>query len=73
MSHSSYIFLGILKRKFYSFAILYFCLGRFISPIVGEISKKYPNVTTYKIDIDQVWNRIVRNNVWLGILNHIMV
>ncbi|XP_039689632.1 thioredoxin O1, mitochondrial isoform X2 [Medicago truncatula] len=27
--------------------------GRFISPIVGELSKKYPNVTTYKIDIDQ--------------------
>lgn len=26
---------------------------RFISPIVGELSKKYPNVTTYKIDIDQ--------------------
>ncbi|KAH1236489.1 Thioredoxin O1, mitochondrial [Glycine max] len=28
-------------------------LGRFISPIVGELSKKYPHVTTYKIDIDQ--------------------
>ncbi|KAG5029247.1 hypothetical protein JHK87_012761 [Glycine soja] len=27
--------------------------GRFISPIVGELSKKYPHVTTYKIDIDQ--------------------
>ncbi|CAI8611298.1 unnamed protein product [Vicia faba] len=26
---------------------------RFISPIVGELSKKYPNVATYKIDIDQ--------------------
>ncbi|CAJ2677849.1 unnamed protein product [Trifolium pratense] len=26
---------------------------RFISPIVGELSTKYPNVTTYKIDIDQ--------------------
>ncbi|ESW30881.1 hypothetical protein PHAVU_002G190200 [Phaseolus vulgaris] len=26
---------------------------RFISPIVGELSKKYPDVTTYKIDIDQ--------------------
>ncbi|KAJ1387315.1 Thioredoxin-like superfamily [Sesbania bispinosa] len=26
---------------------------RFISPIVGELSKKYPHVTTYKIDIDQ--------------------
>lgn len=37
---------------------MYFCLGRFISPIVGELSKKYPNVTTYKIDIDQVWNII---------------
>ncbi|XLU33927.1 hypothetical protein S245_069993, partial [Arachis hypogaea] len=27
--------------------------GRFISPIIGELSKKYPHVTTYKIDIDQ--------------------
>ncbi|XP_073226118.1 thioredoxin O1, mitochondrial [Cicer arietinum] len=27
--------------------------GRFISPIVGELSNKYPHVTTYKIDIDQ--------------------
>nr|XP_027191295.1 thioredoxin O1, mitochondrial [Cicer arietinum] len=26
---------------------------RFISPIVGELSNKYPHVTTYKIDIDQ--------------------
>ncbi|KAL2343618.1 hypothetical protein Fmac_004903 [Flemingia macrophylla] len=26
---------------------------RFISPIVGELNKKYPHVTTYKIDIDQ--------------------
>lgn len=52
-------YLYILKRKFHSFAIVYFCLGRFISPIVGELSKKYPNVTTYKIDIDQVWNIIV--------------
>ncbi|MED6192307.1 hypothetical protein PIB30_009120 [Stylosanthes scabra] len=26
---------------------------RFISPVVGELSKKYPHVTTYKIDIDQ--------------------
>ncbi|KAL4392696.1 hypothetical protein AHAS_Ahas03G0370900 [Arachis hypogaea] len=26
---------------------------RFISPIIGELSKKYPHVTTYKIDIDQ--------------------
>lgn len=39
-------------------AVLYFTAVwcgpcRFISPIVGEISKKYPNVTTYKIDIDQ--------------------
>ncbi|XLT13328.1 hypothetical protein HN51_059018 [Arachis hypogaea] len=27
---------------------------RFISPIIGELSKKYPHVTTYKIDIDQI-------------------
>ncbi|KAK9267082.1 hypothetical protein L1049_009500 [Liquidambar formosana] len=26
---------------------------RFISPIIGELSEKYPRVTTYKIDIDQ--------------------
>nr|XP_025685112.1 thioredoxin O, mitochondrial-like [Arachis hypogaea] len=30
-----------------------FFVGRFISPIIGELSKKYPHVTTYKIDIDQ--------------------
>lgn len=28
--------------------------GRFISPLIGELSEKYTNVTTYKIDIDQV-------------------
>ncbi|GAU33886.1 hypothetical protein TSUD_66720 [Trifolium subterraneum] len=32
---------------------------RFISPIVGELSTKYPNVTTYKIDIDQ-WPKYLR-------------
>lgn len=26
---------------------------RFISPIIAELSEKYPHVTTYKIDIDQ--------------------
>ncbi|KAK7858504.1 thioredoxin O2, mitochondrial isoform X1 [Quercus suber] len=26
---------------------------RFIGPIIGELSEKYPHVTTYKIDIDQ--------------------
>ncbi|KAI3669076.1 hypothetical protein L6452_40297 [Arctium lappa] len=26
---------------------------RFISPLIGELSEKYSNVTTYKIDIDQ--------------------
>ncbi|OIV89531.1 hypothetical protein TanjilG_19944 [Lupinus angustifolius] len=39
-------------------AVFYFTAAwcgpcRFISPIVGDISKKYPHVTTYKIDIDQ--------------------
>ncbi|RZB95942.1 Thioredoxin O1, mitochondrial isoform B [Glycine soja] len=39
-------------------AVFYFTAAwcgpcRFISPIVGELSKKYPHVTTYKIDIDQ--------------------
>lgn len=46
---------------------MYFCLGRFISPIVGELSKKYPNVATYKIDIDQVWN--IFNSVMYGFEN----
>ncbi|CAJ1935728.1 unnamed protein product [Sphenostylis stenocarpa] len=41
-----------------SHAIFYFTAVwcgpcRFITPIVGELSKKYPHVTTYKIDIDQ--------------------
>nr|AFK44741.1 unknown [Lotus japonicus] len=40
------------------YAIIYFTAVwcgpcKFISPIVGELSKKYPHVTTYKIDIDQ--------------------
>lgn len=26
---------------------------KFISPILGQLSEKYPHVTTYKIDIDQ--------------------
>ncbi|GLT49488.1 hypothetical protein SLA2020_230400 [Shorea laevis] len=26
---------------------------RFISPLIEDLSKKYPHVTTYKIDIDQ--------------------
>ncbi|KAF7842951.1 thioredoxin O1, mitochondrial isoform X2 [Senna tora] len=26
---------------------------RFISPVIAELSEKYPHVTTYKIDIDQ--------------------
>ncbi|KAK9067459.1 hypothetical protein SSX86_014788 [Deinandra increscens subsp. villosa] len=26
---------------------------RFISPLIGELTEKYSNVTTYKIDIDQ--------------------
>lgn len=28
--------------------------GRFIAPVIGELSEKYPHVTTFKIDIDQV-------------------
>lgn len=44
---------------------MYFCLGRFISPIVGELSKKYPHVTTYKIGIDQVCN--IFNGVMHGL------
>ncbi|KAH7569681.1 hypothetical protein JRO89_XS06G0240900 [Xanthoceras sorbifolium] len=40
-------------------AIYYFTAAwcgpcRFISPVIVELSKKYPHVTTYKIDIDQV-------------------
>ncbi|KAK2988322.1 hypothetical protein RJ640_000309 [Escallonia rubra] len=27
--------------------------GRLISPIIGQLSDKFPHVTTYKIDIDQ--------------------
>ncbi|KAL5773660.1 hypothetical protein ACOSP7_013299 [Xanthoceras sorbifolium] len=39
-------------------AIYYFTAAwcgpcRFISPVIVELSKKYPHVTTYKIDIDQ--------------------
>ncbi|KAF7121420.1 hypothetical protein RHSIM_Rhsim13G0129200 [Rhododendron simsii] len=26
---------------------------RLLSPVIGQLSEKYPNVTTYKIDIDQ--------------------
>ncbi|KAJ4702654.1 Thioredoxin [Melia azedarach] len=28
-------------------------IGRFISPVIAELSAKHPHVTTYKIDIDQ--------------------
>lgn len=28
--------------------------GRFIAPVIEELSKQYPDVTTYKIDIDEV-------------------
>ena len=44
------------REKFHCCPSVYLCVGRFIAPIVGELSKKYPHVTTYKIDIDQVWN-----------------
>lgn len=30
------------------------CAGKFIWPVIGELSAKHPHVTTYKIDIDQV-------------------
>ncbi|XP_027079155.2 thioredoxin O1, mitochondrial-like, partial [Coffea arabica] len=26
---------------------------KFISPVIGQLSEKYPHVTTYKIDIDK--------------------
>lgn len=28
--------------------------GKLLSPVIAQLSEKYPNVTTYKIDIDQV-------------------
>lgn len=28
--------------------------GRLLSPVIKELSKNHPQVTTYKIDIDQV-------------------
>ena len=38
------------------------CTGKFISPVIGQLSEKYPHVTTYKIDIDKVikttWQKI---------------
>ncbi|PWA76529.1 thioredoxin [Artemisia annua] len=39
-------------------AVFYFTAAwcgpcRFISPLIGELSEQYTNVTTYKIDIDQ--------------------
>ncbi|KAJ0082481.1 hypothetical protein Patl1_12246 [Pistacia atlantica] len=40
------IFLNLFKSIFN-------CAGRFISPVIEELSVKYPHVKTYKIDIDQ--------------------
>ena len=28
--------------------------GRLLAPVIKDLSKTYPEVTTYKIDIDQV-------------------
>ncbi|KAG7569206.1 Thioredoxin domain [Arabidopsis thaliana x Arabidopsis arenosa] len=38
---------------------------RFISPVIVELSKQYPNVTTYKVDIDEggISNTISKLNI----------
>jgi len=36
--------------------VFHFTLGRFISPVIVELSKQYPDVTTYKVDIDEVFS-----------------
>lgn len=38
-------------RLLYSITIF---AGRLLAPMINELSKNHPQVTTYKIDIDQV-------------------
>lgn len=50
----------IKKYDFILYVYLIICfvlviVGKFISPFIEELSKKYPHVKTYKIDIDKVW------------------
>ncbi|WZZ55246.1 hypothetical protein YC2023_055353 [Brassica napus] len=35
------------------FGVSWLTSGRFIAPVIEELSKQYPDVTTYKIDIDE--------------------
>lgn len=51
------IFLSISSGNgFYQlmFSWILLCAGRFISPIIGQLSEQYPHVITYKVDIDEV-------------------
>ncbi|KAK9937204.1 hypothetical protein M0R45_014010 [Rubus argutus] len=43
---------GSLPAIFY-FTAVWCGPCRFISPVIGELSEKYPHVTTFKIDIDE--------------------
>ncbi len=45
-----------MEMVFYFIEFVVYCCyaGKFISPLISELSEKYPHVTTHKIDIDQV-------------------
>lgn len=42
---------SLYELSIYSISI---SAGRLLAPVIKELSKNYPEVTTYKIDIDQV-------------------
>ncbi|KAG7598828.1 Thioredoxin domain [Arabidopsis suecica] len=46
---------------------------RLISPVILELSNKYPDVTTYKVDIDEVCLRLYIYHHWHGFYRSLQV
>ncbi|CAN6974990.1 unnamed protein product, partial [Brassica rapa subsp. trilocularis] len=50
-----FIYFSETKFRFWiGFLLICGLLGRLIAPVMLELGKKYPHVTTYKVDIDEV-------------------
>lgn len=47
-------FFCFLCEWVYGVCVPWLTSGKFIAPVIVELSKQYPDVTTYKIDIDEV-------------------